>query len=138
MELLELRKTLLGNITQMCEYAERTLRGTCRNFNHQYEHGFIYGYSSYHISFDYSPKKGEASVNIHFYGTGYRIRDNKIIEHSSSKNEDITNDYTTSLSGVSLEHVQKALEITQQRWYEIKSAMEAAKNEEQNIVNFTI
>lgn len=141
MDLKILRQQLLSNITQMCDYAKRELAGTTRIFRYEYERGFIYGYNSYHISFSYYPKSQTAEVAINWYrGNEYYFRDNKVFSDrdSDAKQPDITQSFLTNFVWRDAGHIQTAMEITQRNWPTIKAKIAQAKQDEHDIMNFTL
>ena len=136
-----LRQQLLSNITKMCDYAKQELAGTTRSFRHEYERGFVYGYSSYHLSFSYYPKTQKAEVAINWYrGHEYYFCDNKVFSDrdSDAKQPDITQSFLTNFVWGEAECIQKAMEITQRNWPTIKAKIAQFKQEEHDIMNFTL
>lgn len=135
METTILRQQLLANITKMCEYAERELAGTTRLFCYKYEHGFIYGHSSYNISFNYYPKTKRAEVAVNYYhGHDYYFRD-KVFDRTDG---DITQSFFTNMQWYIPCEIQKAMEITQRNWPNIKGRIYDAVREEKEIFNFEV
>lgn len=135
---LEMRTVLLNNAKKMCEYVANELEGYCDFFQCKYGHGFVYGYSSYNISVNYSPSTKKAEISINFYhGHDLYIKDGNVYD-GSDNNRLVTNSFLNNYDWYKMTYMEEAIMITQKNWSNIKSTIAKAKQEITDISDFKL